>query len=63
MIHELLIVDDTVRSMIVKRTDGTLIKKAGVAAGMMTLREDGMNKVFAGMTTIEELMRATHSEV
>ncbi|MBC7692453.1 MAG: type II secretion system ATPase GspE [Methylotenera sp.] len=63
VIHELLIVDDTVRSMIVKRTDGNLIKKAGIAAGMMTLREDGMNKVFAGMTTIEELMRATHSEV
>ena len=30
---------------------------------MITLREDGVNKVLQGITTVDELMRATHAEV
>jgi general secretion pathway protein E len=63
VIHELLIVDDTIRSLIVKNVDAGTIKKAAVQAGMFTLREDGVDKVLAGATTIDELLRATHAEV
>lgn len=62
VIHELLVVDDNIRSLIVKRVDASTIKKAAVKSGMRTLREDGILKVFEGITTIDELMRATHAE-
>ena len=62
VIHELLIIDDNLRSLIVKNADGGTIKRAAVQAGMTTLREDGVAKVLQGLTTVDELMRATHSE-
>ncbi|MCM0605384.1 MAG: type II secretion system ATPase GspE [Xanthomonadaceae bacterium] len=62
VIHELMMLDDTVRALIVKRSDAGQIKKAAVAAGMITLREDGIAKVLTGITSIDELMRATHTE-
>ena len=63
VIHELLIIDDEVRSLIVKNADAGTIRKAAVEHGMITLREDGVTKVLSGITTVDELMRATHSEV
>jgi general secretion pathway protein E len=60
--HELMLVDDHLRSLIVKRADGGMIKKAAIAAGMRTLREDAIQKVLSGVTTIDELLRATHAE-
>jgi general secretion pathway protein E len=62
VIHELMVVDDTIRSLIMKSADAGAIKKAALAGGMITLREDGVQKVFQGITTIDELMRATHAE-
>ena len=62
VVHELMIVDDTIRALIIKASDAGTIKKAAVAAGMLTLREDGVAKVLQGLTTVDELMRATHSE-
>jgi len=63
VIHELLIIDDKIRSLIIKNSDGNSIKRAAVEGGMKTLREDGVKKVLTGTTTIDELMRATHAEV
>jgi general secretion pathway protein E len=63
VIHELMVVDDTIRSLIVRNSDAGTLKKAAVQGGMGTLREDGVIKVLQGLTTIDELMRATHAEV
>ncbi len=63
VIHELMVIDDRIRSLIIRREDAGQIKKAAVAAGMITLREDGVQKVLQGITTVDELMRATHAEV
>jgi general secretion pathway protein E len=63
VIHELLMLDDQIRSLIVRNSDAGTIKKAAVQSGMTTLREDGISKVLQGLTTIDELMRATHAEV
>jgi general secretion pathway protein E len=60
--HELMLVDDHIRSLVVKHADGGQIKKAAISAGMRTLREDAVTKVLGGVTTIDELMRATHAE-
>lgn len=62
VVHELMLVDDTIRSLIVKKADAGLIKKAAVSSGMKVLREDAVSKVFQGITTIEELTRATHAD-
>jgi general secretion pathway protein E len=63
VIHELMVLNDKIRSLIVRNTDAATIKKAAIEAGMTTLREDGVAKVLQGITTVDELMRATHAEV
>jgi general secretion pathway protein E len=60
--HELLVVDDEIRSLIVKNVDAGILKKSAVSHGMITLREDCVSKVLQGITTVDELMRATHAE-
>ncbi len=62
VIHELLVVEDSIRSLIVRNSDAATLKKAAIQNGMHTLREDGVSKVLQGLTTIDELMRATHAE-
>jgi general secretion pathway protein E len=63
VVHELMVIDDKIRSLIVRAADAGTIKKAALEGGMITLREDGIRKVLKGITTIDELMRATHAEV
>ena len=58
-IFELLTLNDEIRNMIVTRTATGLIKQAAIRNGLRTLREDGMQKVIAGETTLDEVMRVT----
>jgi general secretion pathway protein E len=58
-IHELLTVGDEVQRLIIRQSDAGTIRRAGVEAGMVTLREGGAAKVLAGLTTIAEVMRVT----
>ncbi len=62
-IHELLIVDDTVRGLIMKNADAATIRREATERGMPTLREDGVHKVLEGLTTIEEVMRVTQEDL
>lgn len=62
VIHELLMMNDEIRQLIIKRADAGTLKAAAVSNGMITTREDGIQKVMQGITTVDELMRATHSE-
>lgn len=63
VISELMVIDDKIRSLIIRNSDAGTIKKAAAEAGMISLREDGVSKVLNGFTTVDELMRATHAEV
>jgi general secretion pathway protein E len=58
-IHELMVVDDEIRSLVMKNTPASLLKRTAMANGMYTLRQDGALKVLAGSTTIDEVMRVT----
>lgn len=58
-IFELFIIDDAVREMIYEKKDSDAIKKRAVQAGMKTLMMDGVDKVAAGMSTVEEVLRVT----
>ena len=58
-IHELLQVDDDIRSLVMQNTASSIIKKRAVELGMNTLRDDGVAKVLSGHTTMDEIMRVT----
>lgn len=62
-IHELLVVDDEIRSLVMKNADAASIRRTATAHGMNTLREDGAEKVLAGITTIEEVLRVTQDDI
>ena len=56
-IHELMVLNDEVRELIVRRAPLADIREASKANGMNELREDGVNKVIEGLTTPDEVMR------
>lgn len=58
-IHELMVIDDEVRDLIIKGATAYEIKEAAMKNGMRTLREDGFEKVAMGITTFEEVMKIT----
>ena len=58
-IFELLDVDDEMRRLIVTTADSTVLKAQAVRSGMRTLKEDGWNKVQAGITMPDEVLRVT----
>lgn len=62
-ISEVLVVTDDIRSLIMQRKDGNTIKKQAVANGMKTFRDHGIQKVLAGITTIEELTSNTQLDI
>jgi general secretion pathway protein E len=62
-IYELLVMDDEIRRLIGAKADSTAIKQAAISKGMITLKDDGADKVFHGITTTEEVMRITQQEV
>ena len=58
-IFELFTIDNVIHQLIVKNADGQQIREAARKNGMRTLMEDGLLKVKAGITTINEIFRAT----
>ena len=61
-IYELLVVDDTIRQLILTKSTSQLIRESARKKGMATLREDGWKKVSEGITTVEEVLRVTVNE-
>jgi len=58
-IYELMELDEEVRRMIVARADANVLRSAARERGMRTLNEDGWQKVAAGLTNTEEVLRVT----
>ena len=56
-------IDDAVGALILKNADAQTIKRAAIAQGMDTLRDDGARKVLEGLTTVEEVLAATQEDV
>jgi type II secretory ATPase GspE/PulE/Tfp pilus assembly ATPase PilB-like protein len=50
------VIDDEVRHMINKRTSTFLLRQRARELGMRTLREDGVRKVLAGLTSADEVI-------
>jgi len=58
-IFEIFVLDDEVRRLVYEKVSSTVIKRRAREMGMRTLREDGVRKILAGMTTAEEVISVT----
>jgi type II secretory ATPase GspE/PulE/Tfp pilus assembly ATPase PilB-like protein len=61
-IFEILRVTETVRDLIQRRVTTGTLKTAAVATGMKTLRQNGWEKVKAGVTSLGEILRVSHAD-
>jgi type IV pilus assembly protein PilB len=58
-IYEMVVLDDAIRDMVAARPNVTELRRYCKEHGMLTLREDGIRKLKAGVSTIEEILQAT----
>jgi general secretion pathway protein E len=58
-IHELLVLSEEIRRMVMKHATSTEIEKQARAEGMRTMYEDGLLKALQGITSAEEVLRVT----
>lgn len=58
-IYELLILQEAIRSLIHENASGEMIKQTAVSNGLRTLRDSGLDLVYQGLTTVEEVFRHT----
>jgi type IV pilus assembly protein PilB len=61
-IYEILVLDDEIRDMTLKRAPANEIRDVAIKNGMRTLFDDGMAKAEKGITTIREVLRVTEIE-
>jgi len=60
-IHELMLATEAIRMHIRRRDAASALQATALAAGMRTLRQDGIDKVLAGLTDLSEVLSATQS--
>jgi len=58
-IFEIFVIDDEARKLIYDQVPTSVLRARAREMGMRTLREDGVRKVLAGLTTAEEVIRST----
>jgi type IV pilus assembly protein PilB len=58
-IYELMKITDPIRELINERVSTVTLKQKSIELGMVTLRQDGLRSIFAGDTTIEEVLKYT----
>ncbi len=58
-IYEFLVAHDDIKPLVIGNADAGTIKRKAIDLGMTTLRDDGVDKVLAGITTFDEVMRVT----
>ncbi|MFW5825104.1 MAG: ATPase, T2SS/T4P/T4SS family [Marinobacter sp.] len=62
-IYEIFMLDESIQDLIYQKVDASMIRERARSLGMRTLREDGLRKAASGITTLEEVMRVTASDV
>jgi type II secretory ATPase GspE/PulE/Tfp pilus assembly ATPase PilB-like protein len=58
-LFEMLTVTDEVRSLLLGGRDAAAIAATGVSEGMRTMRDDGLDKVRLGVTSLAEVLQVT----
>ncbi len=62
-IYELLILNEKIRALVIERAHTALIKNAAIENGMKTLLQDGLEKINAGITSVEEVLKEAQTSV
>jgi len=62
-IYELMVTGDEIREFVVQRVNAAVIRNEALKRGMITLRQDGWRKVLKGVTTVDEVARATAGDI
>jgi type IV pilus assembly protein PilB len=60
-VFELMLITDHIRELILRKAPTHELRQAGLEAGMMTLRQDAMQKILEGITTMEEALRVVYT--
>ena len=60
-LHELLLADEPLRERVRRRASAAELQASGLASGLVTLRQDGIEKALAGLTDIPEVMAAANA--
>ncbi|HDQ03964.1 MAG TPA: type II secretion system protein GspE [Deltaproteobacteria bacterium] len=60
-IFEIMTVDDEIKKLVLKTSDANQINELAIKRGMITLQKDGVQKILAGITTTEEVLRVTRT--
>ena len=61
-ITELLVMNDELRSLLMRQADAATLEKAARRSGLRTLHEEGLRQALAGITSLEEVLRVTRGE-
>jgi general secretion pathway protein E/type IV pilus assembly protein PilB len=61
-IFEVFVVNEEIQRMIYENTRSTQLRAKARSLGMRTMREDGLRKATAGLTTVEEVVSITVGE-
>ncbi len=62
-IYEVLEVTKPIRELVAKHADADVILQEAIRGGMTTMQDDGLQKVAQGLTTLEEILRVTKTEL
>jgi type II secretory ATPase GspE/PulE/Tfp pilus assembly ATPase PilB-like protein len=60
---ELLVMTDELRDLVVKRSSAGDLKRSALGKGFLTLRKDGLRRVAAGLTTLDEVWSVTQMDL
>lgn len=58
-IHEFLLMEGPIKKLVMKKDSADEVKQQAIKSGMKTLRENGFDKVIAGLTSVDEILRVT----
>ncbi len=61
-IMEMLVMDDAIKSLVIRHADAGEIVRAAASQGMSFMFDDGLQKVLSGVTTLDEVLRVTQEQ-
>jgi hypothetical protein len=59
-VHEVVTVDEKFSRLIIDKAPSGVLRRASIEAGMIPIREDALNKIRAGLTSAEDVMRQVY---
>ena len=57
-----MVVDNEIRELILQKAPTHVLRQAALESGMISLKQDAMQKILEGLTTMEEALRVIYTE-